>query len=555
MEDYMYKIKSLKAIAIILAFVIVFTLSSNTVVKAAYPTWQAGTTYKTGDIVSYGSNNYQCIQGHTALTGWEPPIVPALWSLYSGGTTQTVATPVFNPAGGTYTASQSVTITCSTAGSTIRYTLNGSEPTSSSTVYSGAIMVASTTTVKAKAFLSGMNDSQTATSTYTINKSDTVATPVFSVAEGTYYGNIDVALTCATNNATIRYTTDGTTPVSTSKIYTGVIAVTATTTIKAYATASNMKDSAVASAKYTISKNQTGLPTHILTGYWQNFDNGAKCLKISDVPQTYNIIAIAFAEATTTAGEVTFKLDSNLASKLGGYTEQQFINDIAAAKAKGQKVIISVGGETGTVSVNNATSATNFANSVYALMVKYGFNGVDIDLENGINATYMTSALRQLSAKAGAGLIITMAPQTLDMQSVNSGYFQVALNIKDILTVVNTQYYNSGSMLGQDGKVYSQGSVDFITALAAIQLENGLRPDRVGLGLPASTKGAGSGYVAPSVVNSALDCLTKGTSGGSYKPPRTYPSLRGAMTWSINWDASNNYDFANTVSSKLKTLP
>ncbi len=94
MEDYMYKIKSLKAIAIILAFVIVFTLSSNTVVKAAYPTWQAGTTYKTGDIVSYGSNNYQCIQGHTALTGWEPPIVPALWSLYSGGTTQTVATPV-----------------------------------------------------------------------------------------------------------------------------------------------------------------------------------------------------------------------------------------------------------------------------------------------------------------------------------------------------------------------------------------------------------------------------------------------------------------------------
>ncbi|MGB8452821.1 MAG: chitobiase/beta-hexosaminidase C-terminal domain-containing protein [Anaerocolumna sp.] len=547
--------KLIKATAIMIIFVMVFSMSSHLIVKAAYPAWQAGTAYKIGNIVSYGDSNYICIQAHTALTGWEPPIVPALWNLYSGGTTQTVATPVLSPGGGTYTTSQSVTLTCSTAGSTIRYTLDGSEPTASSAAYSSAIVVASTTTVKAKAFLSGMNDSSTAAATYTINKSDTTSTPVFSPAGGTYYGNVNVTLTCATSNATIRYTTDGTTPVSTSKVYTGMIAITATTTIKAYATASNMKDSAISSATFTISDNHTGLPDHILTGYWQNFDNGAKCLKISDVPQTYNLIAVAFAEATANAGEVTFRLDSDLASKLGGYTEGQFISDIAAAQAKGQKVIISVGGETGSVSISNATAAANFADSVYALMVKYGFDGVDIDLENGINATYMTSALRQLSAKTGSGLIITMAPQTIDMQSVNSGYFQVALNIKDILTVVNTQYYNSGSMLGQDNKVYYQGSVDFITALAAIQLENGLRPDQVGLGLPAFTRAAGSGYVAPSVVNSALDCLTTGTGGGSYKPPRTYPALRGAMTWSINWDAGNNYNFANTVSAKLKTLP
>ncbi|SHK61512.1 Chitinase [Anaerocolumna jejuensis DSM 15929] len=547
--------KLIKTTAVIIMFVMVFTLSSHAAVKAAYPAWQAGTAYKVGDIVSYGDSNYQCIQAHTALTGWEPPIVPALWSLYNGGTPQTAATPVFSPGGGTYTTAQNVTITCSTAGSTIRYTLNGSEPTASSAAYTGAIAISSTTTVKAKAFLSGMNDSQTAAATYTINKSDTTAAPAFSPAGGTYYGNVDVTLTCATGNATIRYTTDGTTPGAASKVYTGAIAVTAATTIKAYATASNLKDSAVVSSAYTISKNQTGLPAHILTGYWQNFDNGAKCLKLSDVPQTYNIIAVAFAEATANAGEVTFRLDSSLASKLGGYTEQQFINDIAAAKTKGQKVIISVGGETGSISVNSEASAANFANSVYSLMTKYGFDGVDIDLENGINAAYMTSALRQLSSKAGSGLIITMAPQTLDMQSVGSGYFQVALNIKDILTVVNTQYYNSGTMLGQDGKVYAQGSVDFLTALAAIQLENGLRPDQVGLGLPASTRAAGGGYVAPSVVNSALDCLTKGTGGGSYKPPRTYPALRGAMTWSINWDATNNYDFANTVSAKLNTLP
>ncbi|MFD4723761.1 chitinase [Streptomyces seoulensis] len=277
------------------------------------------------------------------------------------------------------------------------------------------------------------------------------------------------------------------------------------------------------------------LPKHAVTGYWQNFNNGAAVQKISDVPSDYDIIAVAFADATSTPGAVSFSLDS---AGLNGYTVDQFKADIKAKQAAGKKVIVSVGGERGTVSVSDTTSANNFANSVYSLMQTYGFDGVDIDLENGLNPTYMTQALRSLSSKAGSSLIITMAPQTIDMQSTSGSYFQTALNIKDILTVVNMQYYNSGSMLGCDGKVYSQGSVDFLTALACIQLEGGLAPSQVGLGVPASTRGAGSGYVAPSVVNNALDCLAKGTGCGSFKPSRTYPDLRGAMTWSTNWDAT-----------------
>lgn len=188
-------------------------------------------------------------------------------------------------------------------------------------------------------------------------------------------------------------------------------------------------------------------------------------------------------------------------------------------------------------------------------MQTYGFDGVDIDLENGLNATYMTQALRSLSAKAGPSLVLTMAPQTIDMQSTSNSYFQTALNVKDILTVVNMRYCNSGSMLGCDGKVYSQGSVDFLTALACIQLQGGLAPSQVGLGLPASTRGAGSGYVAPSVVNNALDCLTRGTNCGSFKPSRTYPDLRGAMTWSTNWDATAGNAWSNAVGPKVHGLP
>ncbi|MFD9335867.1 chitinase [Streptomyces sp. NPDC060028] len=294
------------------------------------------------------------------------------------------------------------------------------------------------------------------------------------------------------------------------------------------------------------------VPKHALTGYWQNFNNGATVQKISDVSAQYDIIAVSFADATTTPGAISFNLDS---AGLGGYTVAQFKADIAAKKAAGKSVILSVGGEKGTISVNDSTSANNLANSAYALMQEYGFSGIDIDLENGLNPTYMTQALRSLSSKAGSSLVITMAPQTIDMQSTQGGYFKTALGIKDILTVVNMQYYNSGSMNGCDGKVYSQGSVDFLTALACIQLEGGLDPSQVGIGVPASPSGAGSGYVSPSVVNNALDCLARGTSCGSFKPSKTYPGLRGAMTWSTNWDAKAGSAWSNAVGPKVHGLP
>ena len=56
-------------------------------------------------------------------------------------------------------------------------------------------------------------------------------------------------------------------------------------------------------------------------------------------------------------------------------------------------------------------------------------------------------------------------------------------------------------------------------------------------------------------MDDALDCLAADTHCGSFTPPATYPGIGGAMTWSINWDAANNYAFANTVSAHLSTLP
>jgi chitinase len=44
-----------------------------------YPAWVPNHAYAVGDRVSYGGHNYQCLQAHTSMVGWEPPNVPALW--------------------------------------------------------------------------------------------------------------------------------------------------------------------------------------------------------------------------------------------------------------------------------------------------------------------------------------------------------------------------------------------------------------------------------------------------------------------------------------------
>jgi chitinase len=296
------------------------------------------------------------------------------------------------------------------------------------------------------------------------------------------------------------------------------------------------------------------LPAHVLTGYWQDFTNGAKPLRLGDVPSSYNLVAVGFGTATSTPGQVAFSVGGDLSSALGGYTDNDVISDINTLHSRGQAVILSVGGADGTIRVNDAASAASFASSVFSLMRQYGFDGVDVDLENGLSPAYMASALQQLAAKA-PGMITTLAPVVPGVQAPGAAYFQLALKIKSILTLVNTQYFNSGPIKGCNGKTYAAGTEDFLTAQACVLLQGGLSPDQVSLSLPASPGAAQSGYVAPSVVNNALDCLAGGTHCGTFRPPTTYPAIRGAADWSVNWDAANGYNFASSVAPHLGTLP
>ncbi len=167
------------------------------------------------------------------------------------------AAPVISPAGGTFSAAQQVTITDTVSGASIYYTTDGSTPTTGSTKYTGAFQVSSDTTVQAIASASGYLQSAVSSATYAFNTQ--TAVPQFSPAAGSYTTTQSVTLSDSTSGAVIYYTTDGSTPTTSSTKYTAPITVSASTVINAIATASGLTNSNLASASYTIQPNGTGI--------------------------------------------------------------------------------------------------------------------------------------------------------------------------------------------------------------------------------------------------------------------------------------------------------
>jgi hypothetical protein len=122
-----------------------------------------------------------------------------------------VVIPTFDPVPGSYSSAQSVTITCDTEDATIYYTTDGTDPTESSTQYSGPVTISTTTTLKARAFREGWTPSEMASGLYTIT--GTIAIPTFSPASGTTFTeSLDVTISCSAGDAIIYYTIDGTEP-------------------------------------------------------------------------------------------------------------------------------------------------------------------------------------------------------------------------------------------------------------------------------------------------------------------------------------------------------
>ena len=191
-------------------------------------------------------NNTMTLKARAYRSGWTDSNVQG--GLYE--ITGTVATPTIAPLPGTYTSPQNVTISCTTPGADIYYTINGVDPTETSTLYVGAISISSTTTLKARAYKTGWTASSVQGGLYEIT--GTVATPTFAPLPGTYTSPQNVTISCETPGVEIFYTTNGVNPTISSPQYTGVVTISSTTTLKARAYKSGWAESSVQSGVYEI---------------------------------------------------------------------------------------------------------------------------------------------------------------------------------------------------------------------------------------------------------------------------------------------------------------
>ena len=174
---------------------------------------------------------------------------------YAGSTSEAIAliaepaaAPTFSPAAGTYVWGTTVSITDTTAGATIYYTIDGSLPTSNSIPYTSPFALTTSETLKAIAYATGYFPSSVATAAYTVQ----VAGPVITPASGTYNTVQTVIISDATNGGAIYYTTDGSTPTASSTLYTAPFAVATSETVTAIAYETGDLPSGIATAAYTL---------------------------------------------------------------------------------------------------------------------------------------------------------------------------------------------------------------------------------------------------------------------------------------------------------------
>lgn len=151
------------------------------------------------------------------------------------------------PASGMVAYGQEMTLTANRPEAKIYYTTDGSEPTPSSYRYSGSRSIGRNMTLKAKAYLDGYEPSETLTRTYQVKLDIKADKPSGDVPSGE-----SVTLSCSHPKAVIYYTTDGTTPTKTSKVYRSPITIGGNMTLKAIAMHDDCLSSDVLTRTYTV---------------------------------------------------------------------------------------------------------------------------------------------------------------------------------------------------------------------------------------------------------------------------------------------------------------
>jgi len=309
--------------------------------------------------------------------------------------TPTVVTPTFNPAGGSYLTSQSVSISTTTPSSSIYYTTDGTDPNNAGngTLYSAPIAVSATTTIKARAYATGFDPSAVASATYSLPTVVADIATLRSQATGTtrYKLTGQAALTYQSAAGKVKYIQDATGAIvitdpsgiitTTYNLYDGITGITGT-----LATVNSMLQfTPVADPGAATATGLTVIPTEVtlnnLTTAYQ-----AKLVKIKNV--TFGITG---SFATGTNYTISDPI-SNTGVMRTQYTDLNYISTSIPTIA--QDI-------TGVVLQYNSTieiiprSTTDFVNSPVAVTFNVDMNGT-----SGYTDVYVAGSFNSWSPTA-----------------------------------------------------------------------------------------------------------------------------------------------------------
>lgn len=318
----------------------------------------------------------------------------------------------------------------------------------------------------------------------------------------------------------------------------------------------------------------------VLLGYWHNWpgtrDNLGylgglpSSISLREVPAEFNVVSVAFMK-------VFDGQDGNIPTfKPYNATDEEFRAQVAELNAQGRPVLISLGGAEAHILLHKGQEQA-LADEIIRLVEVYGFDGLDIDLEQsaitaGDNSSVIPAALKMVRAhyqQQGKHFIISMAPE-FPYLTTEGAYKPYLQNLEGVYDFIAPQYYNqNGAGVDMNTEEHAQVGVWYLTQnddarkehflfYLTDSLANGTRgftkipANKLVIGLPTNNDAAANGYVKdPQAVYNALARLT--TAG---------EPIKGLMTWSVNWDNGKNkagqsygYEFANRYRNTLDTLP
>ena len=262
------------------------------------------------------------------------------------------------------------------------------------------------------------------------------------------------------------------------------------------------------------------LPRRVVAGYWQAW--GHPSVRLRDVPRDYDLVMVSFATGDS---------DGTLRFSQSVQSPASFAADMRALRATDRRVLLSVGGwRDGGLEIRSAAQLRVFLRSVSAIIDAHHFQGLDWDLEHGIDPARVAEATRWLKARYGPDFLITMAPVLdPDLEREQQG---LAVRIRGVLDMVSLQFYNTG-----------HGDTAWIVDRALLWAR-AVGEDKVAMAFMTVPTRGDTGELSPAVACGLWRDLV-----------RRAPRARGVVSWSVNLDSRSGYAFARTCGKVVHAGP